>query len=426
MLLHAIALAVALVAAPVTPQGSAAPALSIEGRVVGEHGEPMPRMRMLLSYPGEAVIAAPSSFSGPDGTFKLAGLKPGDYRLCADPGPIFPLIRTEGRFEGEHPIRACDAVSLSTRSLSGVEITMRRGRLSSVSASFVDAAGNALPASVAGFALRDGPPLSSVDIKHPSDGRLVARGVPPGDYVISARRVAPDGMVLELGSTAVRVSTADIENVVVRTAKPVRIVGRVEFAEGLSGAWPRVNVNTVGLRSRPPGPFENVSHVREDMTFQIDGLLGPQMLQVFGAMTPWTVKAIRYRGEDIYGRSVEFPNITDPGDLVVVLTNQSASVAARLRTPAGQPGSGASVVLIPLDPKTGTALENAAFRPIDGEGPFGLPLVRPGDYLIAAITREDASGNPASIARRLVRVAQRITLAPGENRVVELDIVRPK
>jgi hypothetical protein len=109
-----------------------------------------------------------------------------------------------------------------------------------------------------------------------------------------------------------------------------------------------------------------------------------------------------------------------------VLTNQSASVRARLRASVEQPAGGTTVVLIPLDPKTGAPLENAAFRPIDAEGPFGLPLVRPGDYLIAAITTEDAAGNPSAIARRLVRVAQRITLAPGEYRVIDLDLVRPR
>jgi hypothetical protein len=187
-----------------------------------------------------------------------------------------------------------------------------------------------------------------------------------------------------------------------------------------------VNVNTVGQRSRPPGPYENVSHVRDDFTFQLDGLLGAQRLQVFGAMTPWAVKAIRYRGEDIYGRTVEFRTITDPDDLVVVLTNRSASVTAKLRDSAARSHPSATVALIPLDPRTGAPLENAAFRPIDAEGPFGLPIVRPGDYLVAAIPPEDAIGNQATVIRRIARVAQRITLAPGEHRVIELDLVRPR
>lgn len=400
--------------------------LSIEGRVVGEQGEPMARMHVLLSYPGEISIVQTISFTNEQGAFKLTGLKPGEYRVCADPGPNIAVIRGDGRFLGEQPLRACDLVSLEAYSLSGVEIVVRRGLLYSVSGSVIDAAGNPVLGSRFTFAMRDSPPLSSIDIKHSPDGRFVVNGVPPGDYLINARRLAPDGRVLELGSTAVRVGSIDVENVIVRTLKPARIVGRLEFAEGLTGPQPIVNVNTVGLRSRPPGPFVNASRVREDLTFEIDGLLGPQMLQAFGAMNPWTVRAIRYRGQDIYGKSVEFVNNTDPNDLVVVLTNQSAAVSAKLRAPADRTGDDTIVVLIPLDPKTRAPLENAAFRPIDAAGRFGLPLVRPGDYLIAAITREDAAGNQSSIVRRLMRVAQRITLAPGEQRVIELDLVRPR
>ena len=247
-------------------------------------------------------------------------------------------------------------------------------------------------------------------------------------------------MLLELLFGALSTMATQSSSSTVRSLPELSIEGRVVGEQG--EPMPRMqillsyvgetetvrmlNVNTVGLRSRPPGPFVNASQVRDDLTFQIDGLLGPQMLQVYGAMKPWTVKAIRYRGEDIYGRSVEFRSTTNPNDLIVVLTNQSASVSARLRAAGEESGTGTTVVLIPLDPKTGLPLENAAFRPIDAEGPFGLPLVRPGEYLIAAISNEDAAGDPFSVVRRLVRVAKRITLVPGEQRVIELDLVRPR
>jgi hypothetical protein len=72
------------------------------------------------------------------------------------------------------------------------------------------------------------------------------------------------------------------------------------------------------------------SRVQPDLTFRLDGLFGPQLLQVFGAMRPWVVKAIRYRGEDVFGRLVELRNSTDPNDLVVVLTNRAATVSGRV------------------------------------------------------------------------------------------------
>jgi hypothetical protein len=50
--------------------------------------------------------------------------------------------------------------------------------------------------------------------------------------------------------------------------------------------------------------------------------------------------------------------------------------------------------------------------------------VRPGDYLIAVVAPEDVSEPQASVARRVAPVAQRITLAAGEHRTIELDLVR--
>ena len=72
------------------------PELSIEGRVVGEQGEPMPRMHILLSRPGETGIVSTPSLTNEQGAFKLSGLTPGEYRICADPGPNLAVIRATG------------------------------------------------------------------------------------------------------------------------------------------------------------------------------------------------------------------------------------------------------------------------------------------------------------------------------------------
>lgn len=403
-------------------------ALSINGRVVSAGGEPIRNIRVSLRDGNGNVAMLRDAITDVDGRFTVAGVRPGDYRLCAVPYANFALIRTEGRFESEQPFESCNAdkpTTVSTTGLSDVEITVRSGLVYSVSGAVVDASGAPLESNTFQFKRQDGRDLAAIDTKR-SGNQFVVRGVPPGEYLLTARRIAADGRTIELGSASVRVNTADIEGVVLRTAMSVSIVGRIEFDEGVPGPLPKVNVNTIGQRSRPPGPFENVSHMRGDLTFQLDGLLGPQMLQVFGAMKPWTVKAIRYRGEDIYGKSLEFRANTNPDDLVVVLTNRSASVTAKLREGSGHASSGATVALIPLDPRTSAPLENAAFRPIDFEGPFGLPIVRPGDYLIAAVAPEDAYGPSSSVVSRLAGVAQRITLAPGEHRVIELDLVRPK
>jgi hypothetical protein len=357
----------------------------------------------------------------------VRGLRPDEYDVCAVPSMSPALLRTAGRFEGEQPLETChpvDTASLAASRVADLDITLRYGTVVSIAGEVVDSAGTPVAANALELTRSDGRSVDTADVRQTGAGFTI-RGVPPGEYRLTARRATDTGQTIESGLAVVRVGAADVDGLVVKTLPAVSVVGRVEYAEGVPSSRPIVNVNTVGQRIRPVGRFENVAHVGADSTFRLDALVGPQMFQVFGAMRPWAVQAIRYRGEDIYGRSVQLRSTDNADDLVVVLTNRSASVDARLRGPAAQSNADAAVVLIPLDPVTGGALENAAFGPIRAEGSFGLPLVRPGDYLIAAVAPEDAYGPPASVVARIARVAQRITLAPGQRRAIELDLVRP-
>jgi hypothetical protein len=396
-------------------------AATIRGRVAGRGGEPVPNVRVVLKDVVGSVML-PDVRTDADGRFQFVGAIQRGRQVCAVPSVNPALARSEGRFEGEQPLETCSPPGVALG--SEIQIALRYGLVYSVTGSIVDSAGAPLETHWFDLVRRDGGGVPTIDMRR-RGSQFVVRGVPPGDYRLTSRRVATDGTVLEMGAALVQVADADVENVVLRTTPPVSIVGRVEFAEGRPDQIPKVNVNTLGERQRPPGPSAYVSHVSEALTFQLHGLFGPQMLQVFGAMKPWVVQTIRYRGEEIYGRRVEFRSGTDPNDLVVVLTNKSASVAARVREGSGPRTPRVMIVLITLDPLKAPMVDNVISRPFEPEGPLGLPLVRAGDYLIAAVAPEDMYGPLAKVVPRVARVATRITLAPGEHRVIDLDIVRP-
>ena len=405
-------------------------AFTIAGRVVVPEGQAARGVSVVVRDANGYWVQRTPVRSDAEGSFRFAGLRPGAYQVCAVPSMDPVLVRSAGRFEGMQILDTCQPASTDSAEPSEVAIRVRFGLVYSIAGSIVDSTGAPAASATLQLTRKDGPDSPAIDIKR-TGNQFSIRGVPPGEYVLTARRMVSEWTAAEMGFASVRVDGADIDNLVVRTSPPASIAGRIEFAEGAPPALPKINVNTVGERVRRPGPAENMSHVRSDLTFQLDGLFGPQMLQVFGAMRPWAVSSIRYRGREIFGRAVELRSSADPGDLIVTLTSRSASVSARLRDAGTHQSWGNTVVLIPLDrgtgaPGSGTPLENSLFRPIDAEGPFGLPVVRPGDYLIAAVSPEDTYGPPASVVARIARVAQRITLAPDERRVVELDLVRPK
>ncbi len=266
-------------------------AVTVAGRVADANGLPARNVRVVVRDLKGYVAARQATSTDADGRFSVPGVRPGEYSVCAVPGVGPALRRAPGRFEGEQPLETCypfDSTAPRPNQLPDLGITLRYGPLFSIAGAILDATGSPLATNSFQITRLDGSSVASVDIQH-AGGQFVIRGVRPGEYHLAARRVTVEGQTIESGLLPVRIDTADVENVVVRTMPPVSIVGRVEYAEGVPGVRPVVNVNTNGQRIRPVGPFENVSHVGSDSTFRLDGLIGPQMFQVFGAMKPWAV-----------------------------------------------------------------------------------------------------------------------------------------
>jgi Carboxypeptidase regulatory-like domain len=445
--------AIVLVLASPAPQSAGSG--SVRGRVTdAATGDPIARAVVKLGFLGPGTQMWEAS-TGDDGGFVFPRVPAGGYKLFAEPPPgvTTHVSRAYGQSVRFDPNRH-DMALFPIRLSDGDELVAEIGLppALTVSGRVLDASG--LPSRNTSILVRNLNGSVAARSERPTDaeGRFTVDGLRADDYDVCAvpslggallraqerldgerpletchpadvtSRSSGNLPVLEItlrygpASSATAASADPTTN-----APPVSVVGRIEFAEGVPSSWPIVNVNTAGRRI---GSGVNLSRVGGDSRFYLDGLIGPQMFQVFGAMKPWVVKSIRYRGEEIYGRSIQLRSSTNPDDLVVVLTNRSASVTAKLRGPADQSKANAAVVLISLDTATGAPLDNAAVRPIGAEGPFGLPLVRPGDYLIAAVAPEDVSEPQASVARRVAPVAQRITLAAGEHRTIELDLVR--
>ena len=414
-------------------------ALTIEGRVLGDRGEPLANIRVVLEYPGARGVAGPARTTDDRGTFRLFGIRPGEYRLCADPGPNLMLIRSKGPFDGEQLLKTCypglptaDGRTIPVDSdVSGADIQLQRGRVYTVSGIVIDAAGAPFTGTSFSFTKRDSNFPSSTDVRL-TDGQFVVRGVPPGDYELSAQ-IRPFESLdkREFGTMSVRVEGADVEGLVLQMSKAVTVAGRVEFEGGIPAARPIVNVNT---RSQPGAvsAFQPPSRVGEDLTFSLSGLFGRQVLQVFGAMRPWVVKAIRYRGDDVFGRWVEFKNSSDANDLVVVLTNRGAWVSGRVELPADAPRPNAVVALLPLASARQDAgpLVTVTATAVEKDGTYKLPPVRAGDYLIIAAAPEDVpsgvwQSEPFALVR-LAKAAERITLAEDDQRTIDLKLVRPR
>ena len=259
------------------------------------------------------------------------------------------------------------------------------------------------------------------------------RGLAPGEYAVHAeigRNKEDDRRERQVGYVAFTLAS-DIENLVITLSSPTSVRGRVIFEDSAPppiGLKVRaVNAPTIYGGSSPPS---NAAQVREDLTFDLTGLYGQQVLGVEGLPREWIVKTVSYRHENITGGPTEFKASTDPQDLQIVLTSRVARIVARVADDAGKPSRDARVMMFPADPRqwverqwSGQGLIQSGNAQKDGS--FRVSPVRPGEYFIAAVAPEDAFYSPDRLRlEALAKVAERITLAENEERQIELRVVR--
>ena len=195
----------------------------------------------------------------------------------------------------------------------------------------------------------------------------------------------------ETGYATLRVDTADIDGLVVATSKPVKVAGRIVF----EGGAPDLGTAKLSVMPRPDditgrgrmifGP-QLAAAVREDMSFELDGLFGPQLLMVMGAPRGWIVKSVKDHGDDVTETAVEFKSSSDPRLLEVTLTSQGAIVTGRVLGDDGKESPDAYVVMVPADVSRWRAVPGTPAITPKTDGTFTIGPVRAGEYVVAAVT----------------------------------------
>ena len=324
-------------------------ALAIEGRVLDEFGDPMANVAVSVhpwEGPIDAIVMDPRS-TDDRGAYRVFGLKPGQYRICARPEVYLEI--TEDLRERAIPTcypaarmeSAADPIILVSGDVGGIDIRVQHNRAFKISGMALDAAGAPVDRAEINLVAMSKGVLSSHGIETLPGGHFVARAVTPGDYAIQveigSRYNPEDKRERELGYLPIRVDGGDVEGLVVTTTKLARVAGRIVFEDSTpaTGGQPiRVIAGTppatAGRISSGPWPG---AEVRTDSTFELTGLFGPQVITVAGQPREWIVKSITYRGDDVTDVPVEFKTSTDPTALEITMTRRGAIVSGACSTP---------------------------------------------------------------------------------------------
>jgi protocatechuate 3,4-dioxygenase beta subunit len=418
-----------------------APALAISGHVVDQAGLPVSGARIELRDFSSGFNSYGSHRRETDdfGAFRLFGLPLGSYRVCAgvNMSPKFGsatgkrLVRFVRTCYPNAPDDADAApIVVSDSDVDGIEIQMQRQPTFTISGVVLDSTGK--PAEPTMLSLmrieRTGGSGSGSRIR---GSQFTLSNIVPGRYVVSAEigpEPSPSSRPVEKGVIPVDITTADVENLVVTMRKGVRVRGTVTYDDGpppdLQAGRLRVEAmhsgNDWGAGREFPAP------VGADLSFELKDLFGPYNLVLSGLPAPSVVRSILYRGRDVLHIPTEFDG--DPRNLVeIVVTNRAAQLSGRVVDERGNPSAGARVHLFPADPQQWKGWMRGSSAS-GKEGTFRIERLAAGDYLLVAISAEDARSMTGMSRQprfdRLLKVAERITLLDNDRRIVDLNLRR--
>jgi hypothetical protein len=256
------------------------------------------------------------------------------------------------------------------------------------------------------------------------DGTFMILNVVPGDYVLTATgRSNRDNATPEVASMAITVGNEDLAGVSIAMSKGGSIRGTVIADNNGKVQTTNIQVSVQPLRPTP-GAFLPRTQVSSAGTFELNGLIGAQVLRVDRLPEGWVVKSIRANGREISDTALEFRG-SESASVQVVLTNRISEISGTVKA-NGQTVSTASVVLFPEDPAQWVfPSRRIRMVRVDHTGVFRARSLPPGErYLALAVDYlEQGEFQDSAFLERMKGRATAFSLSEGENKNLDLALV---
>lgn len=421
---------------------------AITGRVTDARGAPVTNITVSAArMSSTALPGTRRSISQPTddrGYFRVYGLEDGEYVVIAEPGrqrdPDSGESHESPRGEELVPTlypsttELADARRVNVRSgeeVRGIEIRLLEGRLLRLAGTLVDSEGAAVPRAIGYLVYSAHRVTGTPGIGFTTDdsGRFDVPALWPGNYRLSVRRF-PDYSAdpatrkpAEAANVPLTLSDADVESLIVRTARGGTIEGRMEFEPA-----PPDNLSNVRV-SVMPGPdpacdsTPAAALVQPAFTFEIKDLFCAYLVR---ALVPgFALKSVLVGGRDVTDTPYRFAF----GDrATVVLTSRTSTLEGLVSGDDDKPAAQCGVLAFSQDSGGWIGSGSSVRRgTVDGSGRFRIANLLPGRYFVVAApparlaVRPEADG---SFFESLSRIATSVAIGEVERRTVDLRCVR--
>jgi hypothetical protein len=419
-------------------------AFAISGRIVDDVGEPVAGVEILMKREDESMVygAYRRRTSDDTGAFRVFGLMPGRYIVCARPPASMDFHSGPSRQRDRltatcYPSTAAETdarpVTIKGTDVGGIEIRLLRSRSYTISGIVLDSTGAPVERPMVSISRFEKNGSSGTGTSGDPDGRFTIRNLASGRYAISAEIGGPDRPEqqrdLEIAYVPLTLDAADVEGLVLTLTKSVSVAGRLVFEEG--AIPPARNGPPIFVRAVPDGDNsggmggERAAYPGSDLTFRLDKVFGRRTIAVVNMPTGWMHKSVSYKGKDATDVPVELTAGTDPRDLEIVLSNRGAIVSGTVVDERGRP-TRARVLMIPADRARWRSLLTAESAASSPAGIFRLAPQRSGDYVIVAVSATDPVSDvqDARFFERILASGRSITVTENDRRTIDLTLTQ--
>jgi carboxypeptidase family protein len=457
------------------PRGSV-----LAGRIVDEFGEPVAEaevsaMRLQFTNGKRRLTPSGRTASSNDlGQFRIYGLPPGEYYVSATLRNMNMMVvdmmgggaggpvgsnQTSGYAATYYPGTPSpgDAQRVAVavgQELGSVDIQLQPVKLAKISGTAVGSDGKPMSGAMVMLmptmkdTLQFMPGGTSRTNK---DGQFTLPGVAPGEYslqvqsggaMISAVGAAmsfafrtvdgasdgpPSTQEREFASSTVNVAGEDITGMVIVGTRGAKASGTVTWAGGMKPE----GAGTMRVMATPtddsPGPVMTLggSTVKDNGSFEVEGLVGNRIFRMVNPPKGWITKSVRFNGDDVTDRGIDFKPGQDLEGIEIELTNKTTSITGSVNDDKGNALKDYTVVVFPEDQGKWALVQNrwtASARP-DQQGQFKVNNLPPGAYYAIAVdyVAQGEWSDPEWLARASKRAA-RFTLDEGSSKTLDLKL----
>ncbi|MBI3406272.1 MAG: carboxypeptidase regulatory-like domain-containing protein [Acidobacteria bacterium] len=411
------------------------PAGIISGTVADIDGDPVPfvqvRAERLRFMPGGRKQLVMSSNTTTDdlGNYRLHTLQPGKYFVSArrdvPGGPVYLPTYYPNAASSDHssPIEVRPGGEARR-----TDITFRTGATYSITGTVIDSTTGQPPQNYFVGYTGGGGMLGGAGAPQP-DGSFRIRNVPPGHYSVFA--MDNSGVGAGRASKPVDVVSTDVQ-VSIELGATGKLKGKIRMEDGSIVSAERMNFFLSPMENSGDfvrgGGGNGLENADASGNFELIGVTeGDFFLTVNGVRPPSYVKEVRVGGQNLGDGPIHFGLGQNIESCEVIVASDAAEISGTATDKDGQPGFGATVVLIPTEEKRRISGRLYRTTTVDATGQFRLTGVVPGNYVVFAWDDFEEGGQyDPEVLQRNGAQSIKITADPSGKHALELKVTTPR